>query len=291
MFFLPTKETRILCQGMTSRTGAIHGELALAYGSCIVAGTSEDKNVRKFLGVPIFKTVAEAVAKTKPEVSVIFSTPLHALADVTEAIQAGIKMIVCGTENVSMHDALKMKTLANKAKVCLLGPSSMGIGALGQTIVGTIPAPLFLKGDIGLVGRSSSLMWEAARQLTERKLGLSYCVSLGADHLIGTSFVQPVKALLADSRTQQILVIGQVHGELEYELADFYKKQKDKKPLWVYIPGKALERSDKRPLLGMQAVKFADIIERKKQTLEEAGAHWIDSPDLFGKVIKQGHNK
>ncbi|MBQ4472542.1 MAG: CoA-binding protein [Alphaproteobacteria bacterium] len=291
MFFLPTKETPILCQGITSQSGAMHTELALAYGSNIVAGTSPDKNVKKFLGVPVFKKVKDAVASVKPQISVVFSTPAHVVHDVEEAIEAGIQMIICITENVPMHDSLKMKELAEQKGVCLLGPSSMGIGVVGQTIVGAVPVNLFAKGKIGLVGRSSSLLWEAASQLAASGLGVSACISLGADHLIGTSFIEPIKALLKDDKTQGILAIGQVHGELEYELAAFYKRQKDKKPLWFYIPGRALDRSEKRPLLGMQAVKFADIIDTKKQALEAAGAIWIDSPDLFGKIIKKGKKK
>ena len=291
MFFLPTKETPILCQGITSHAGAVHTELALAYGSNIVAGTSADKNVKKFLGVPVFRSVKDAMQAVAPKISVVFSTPTHVLHDVMEAIDAGIKMIICTTENVPMHEALKMKELAEDNKVCLLGPSSMGIAVVEQTIVGAVPANLFTKGRIGLVGRSSSLLWEAAAQLSEVGLGVSACVSLGADHLISTSFVEPIKALLMDDKTQGILVIGQVHGELEYELAEFYKNQTEKKPLWFYIPGRGLERSEKQPLLGMQSVRFADVIEAKKQALEDAGAFCIDSPDLFGKIIKKGHKK
>ena len=143
MFFLPTKETPILCQGITSNAGAVYAELALAYGSRIVAGTSADKNVREFLGVPVFKTVAEAMQAKIPQISVVFSTPTHALTDVVEAIDAGIQMIVCITERVPMHDALKMKILARKSGVCLLGPSSMGIGVVDQVIVGSVPLHLF----------------------------------------------------------------------------------------------------------------------------------------------------
>lgn len=291
MFFLPKKETPILCQGITSQVGAVHTELALAYGANIVAGISADKNIRHFLGVPVFKTVAEAVREKKPQISVIFSTPAHALADVAEAVRAGIKMIVCITESVPMHDALKMKALAKSAKVCLLGPSSMGMGVAGETVVGSVPLHLFSDGPVALLGRSASLMLETATQLKEKRLGLSAFISLGADHLIGTSFVEPMKALLKDEKTKKIVLIGQVHGELEYELAAFYKKQKNKKPLWVYIPGRSLEKSDKHPLLGMKTVRFADIIDLKKQVLTEAGAFWVDSVDNLGKMVGKGKSK
>ena len=291
MFFLPTKKTPILCQGITSNAGAIHTELALAYGSRIVAGTSEDKNVRQFLGVPIFRTVAEAIKSQKPEISVVFATPSHVVHDVEEAIRAGIKMIVCTTERVPMHDALEMKKMAVEAGVCLLGPSSVGIGVMGEAITGAIPLHLFKQGKIGIIGRSSSLMWEAAHQISVEGLGVSSLISLGADHLIGTSFVPPLKSLFSDDKTRGIVIVGQVHGELEYELADFYKKQKNKKPLWVYIPGESLARSEKRPLLGMRTVKFSDVIAKKKEALMAAGAFWIDTPDVFAKVIKKDFKK
>ena len=289
MFFLPKKETPILCQGITSSTGAVHTELALAYGSHIVAGVSAEKNVKTFLNIPIFHSVKEVMQKAteKPQVSVIFSTPTRALIDAVEAIEAHIPMVICTTEGVPMHDALKMRALAEKNNVCFIGPSSSGIVCVGETLVGSIPAHLFPKGKIGLVGRSSSLMWEAVEQLKHVGLGISKCISLGTDHLIATSFVPIVKALLQDKETQAILVIGQVHGELEYELSKFYKKQKNPKKVWAYIPGRSLEKSDKRPLLGMRTVKFADVIEAKKQALIDAGFYWIDRPDLIGKTIKE----
>ena len=291
MFFLPTKETPILCQGMTSHAGAMYAELALSYGSHIVAGTSVDKNIHRFLGVPIFRTVAEAFASVNPKISVIFSTPQRALKDVQEAICAGLQMIICITEHVPMHEALEMKHLAVEAGVSLIGPASMGIGVIDQTIAGAIPMYLFKKGKIGIVSRSSSLLWEAAKQLSDQGLGVSTCISLGADHLIGTSFVPAVQALLADEKTQGILAIGQVHGQMEQELAHFYATQEHKKPLWFYIPGRSLERSEKQPLLGMKTVKFSDIIDEKRKLLETAGAMWIETPDSFGHSIKRGKKK
>ena len=288
MFFLPKKETPILCQGITSSAGAVHTELALAYGSHIVAGVSAEKNVKTFLNIPIYHSVKEVMQKAseKPTVSVIFSTPAQALKDAIEAIEAHIPMVVCTTEGVPMHDALKMRELAERHHVCFIGPSSSGIVCVGETLIGSIPAHLFPKGKMGLIGRSSSLMWEAVEQLKHAGLGISKCISLGTDHLISTSFVPVAKALLKDKETQAILVIGQVHGELEYELAKFYKKQKDPKKMWAYIPGRSLEKSDKRPLLGMKTVKFSDVIEAKKQALTNAGVCWIERSDLIGKTIK-----
>ena len=283
MFFFPDHKTPVLFQGITSVMGRYQNEMAYAYGTYVVAGTSHEIT-GKLEGIPLYKTVSAAVRAKRPKISVVFSTPQKALPDVLEAIKAKIPLIICTTEHVPMHDALKMKLAADQAKVTLLGPSSAGILNVNQAITGTMPTPLFKAGDIAIVGRSASLMFEAADQLTTQGLGVSKCISLGADHLIGSSFVPVVEALNADKSTRAILVVGLVHGTLEQELAEFYKKKHPKK-LFVYIPGKALSRSDKTPLLGMKSVLFSDVIQDKKNLLVSAKAVWIDSADKIGKTI------
>lgn len=283
MFFLPNQKTPVLFQGITSIMGRYQTQLALAYGTRLVAGVSHQK-MNKLEEIPVYTTVAKAVQSKHPKVSVIFSTPQQVLPDVLEAIKAKIPLIICTTEHVPMHDALKMKLAAQKAKVTLLGPSSAGILNVNEALTGTMPTSLFKSGDIAIVGRSSSLMFEAANQLASQGLGVSKCISLGADHLIGTSFVPVIEALNTDKTTRAILVVGQVHGTLEQELATFYKKKHPKK-LFVYIPGKALARSDKAPLLGMKSVLFSDVIEEKKNLLVSAKVTWIDSVDKIGKTI------
>ena len=283
MFFFPDQKTPVLFQGITSFMGRYQTQLAVAYGTNLVAGVSHEMT-GKLEGAPVYPTVAKAVRAKHPKVSVVFSTPQKALLDVLEAIKAEIPLIICTTEHVPMHDALKMSLAAKKAKVTLLGPSSAGILNVNQAITGTMPTPLFKTGNIAIIGRSSSLMYEAANQLKACDLGVSKCVSLGADHLIGTSFAPVVEALYTDEVTKAILVVGQVHGTLEQELAEFYLKNHPKK-LFVYIPGKTLARSDKAPLLGMKSVLFSDVIENKKKLLTKSKAIWIDSPDKIGKTI------
>ena len=283
MFFFPDPKTPVLFQGITSTMGRYQTKIAKEYGTHLVAGVSHEAT-DSLEGIPVYSNVAKAVRVKHPQVSVVFSTPQKALPDVLEAVKAKIPLIICTTEHVPMHDALKMKVAAQRAKVTLLGPSSAGIWAVEKTVTGTLPPSLFNGGNIALVGRSASLMFEAVGQLTALGLGISKCISLGADHLIGTSFVPVVEALYADKATQAILVIGQVHGTLEQELASFYAKKHSKK-LFVYIPGKTLNRSDKAPLLGMKSVLFSDVIEEKKKCLTRAKAFWIDSPDKIGRTI------
>ena len=158
MFFFPSQKTPVLFQGITSVMGRCQTELALAYGINLVAGVSHETK-GKLNNVPLYSTVSRAVQATHPKISVVFSTPEKVLPDVLEAIKAKIPLIICTTEHVPMHDALKMKWAAEKAKVNLLGPSSAGILNVGRVVVGTLPTPLFVPGDIAIVGRSSSLIF------------------------------------------------------------------------------------------------------------------------------------
>ena len=239
------------------------------------------------MGIPVFNKIRQAVQKYHPKVSVIFSTPAHALDDVIQAANAKIPLIICTTEHVPMHDSLKMQMIAKEKGVQLLGPSSNGILNVDEALTGTIPTHLFQKGNIAIVGRSSSLIYEAVFQLSELGLGISKCITLGADHLIGTTFVPVVQALLKDKTTNTILIIGQVHGQLEQELADFLKSHKTQKKIFAYIPGDSLSRSDKRPLLGMKSVLFNEVIEQKKELFKKTGIHYIDSVDQIGNQIFQ----
>lgn len=281
----PTRDTPILCQGITSEMGAIHTELALAYGSHIVAGTSRDKNVNQYQDIPVFPTVKDAVRKTKPAVSVIFSTPARALADVEDAVRAKIPLIICTAEHVPLHDALRMVDLARRKGVTLIGPSSPGIVRVGECLAGNIPAHLFPKGNIGMIGRSSSLIYEAVQQLAEENLGVSTCVALGAAPIVGTSFVPIWEAMLSDKQTKAVLVIGQISGDLEIELAAAYKKSRRKKPLIVYIPGQTIPTPAQVPLLGTRTLNPAEIIAEKKAALISAGAVWVESPAEMGKTV------
>ena len=285
MFKLPTEKTPILCQGITTEMGAIHVEQALAYGSHVVAGTSRDKSIKMYQDIPVFASVKEAVRRTKPAISVVFSTPGRALQDVEEAVKAKIPMVICTTEHVPLHDTLKMMALAQKNNVTLIGPSSPGIVRVDACLAGSIPAHLFPKGNIGIIGRSSSLIYEAVQQLSEVGLGVSSCVSLGAARLVGTSFVPIVESLLKDKNTKAILIIGQLAGDLEIELATFYHAVRRKKPIFVYIPGQTLSGAMHVPLLGTETANPQKIIAEKRAALEKAKATWISDPSLLGQSV------
>lgn len=282
IFKFPNKSTPILCQGITSTAGAVHTEKAIAYGANIVAGVSRDKAVTRFLNIPVFQTVKEAVRKMKPQVSMVFSSPVRVCADVEESIKARIPLIVCTTNHVPYQDTLKMKELARKYRVCLVGPSAPGIVSVGFSTVGTIPAHLFFKGNVGIVSRSSSLTYEVVQQLGVHGLGVSACVALGSAAVIGTSFLPAVQAFLTDSRTKAILIIGKVNGSFELELAEFLKKKRTKKVIVVYLTGRLSSGLEKAPVVGVFSRRAADVLTEKQQAFSNAGIAVIDTVDQIG---------
>ncbi len=286
MFNFPNRKTPVLFQGITSEMGLKQLQESLTYGTNVVAGISNQTRHKNLVGIPIFQKVSQAVRKYHPKISVVFSTPAHALKDVTEAIKSKIPVIICTTEHIPMHDALKMCELAHKNNVLLIGPSSNGILCVDEVLVGSLPTHLFMKGNIAVIGRSGSLIFEAVQQLKEYRLGFSKCITLGTDHLIATDFIPLVEGLIQDRQTKAILIIGQVHGHLEQDLTTYLKNIKTNKKIFVYIPGKTLLRSDKHPLLGMQSVLFKDIIEQKRQCFESVNAVWIDSVEKIGITLR-----
>ena len=286
MFQLPNKKTTVLCQGLTGEEGAAYTEMVLAYGVKIVSGVTHEKGIEKFLGIPVFTDIKKAVKKTKPTVSVIYSTPARALQDTLSAIQMKIPLIVCTTEKVSTQDALKMRQAAHKAHCYLLGPASTGVVSPAvEAVLGRMPAHLFPKGNIGIVSTSNSLLYEVCEQLKKESLGISHAVSLGAGDIIGTDFIPVVRALLSDARTKAILVIGGLNGNMEQQLAEFLKKQKTKKPIFAYIAGRSMNTVNKKPILGMTLQKPRITVSEKQMALKEAKVEIIKSPVKIGQTL------
>ncbi|MBQ9090482.1 MAG: succinate--CoA ligase subunit alpha [Alphaproteobacteria bacterium] len=286
MIKFPDQKTPILCQGITGTSGAAHTERAIAYGSHVVAGISREKNLTTFLDLPVFATVKDAVQYTKPDISVVFSNPSRVYADTEEAIKARIPMIICTTTHVPYHDIMKMKVLAQKYKVCLIGPASPGIVVPDEVLVGNMPAHLFPKGHVGIISRSSSLCYEFVQQLRDENLGVSTCVGIGSGAILCTSFVPIMKAMLNDDKTKSILIIGKINSEFEVELATFVKKQKIKKPIFIYLAGKPDKRI-KQSVLGASTQTSTEIADYKKRICAEAGMIVLDRFDTVGKCVKE----
>jgi len=231
------KNTRLLVQGITGRDGSFHSKQMMAYGTQVVAGVTPGKGGQTFeTRVPVFNTVAEAVAATKPNVSVIYVPAALAASAVFEAADAGIPLIVCITEGLPVLDMTKVMPFVRERGLRLIGPNCPGLISPGRSKVGIIPGNICVEGRIGVVSRSGTLTYEIIHQLTGNGFGQSSCVGIGGDPIIGTNFIDCLQAFEADPGTDAVVMIGEIGGTDEQQAAE-YVKAKMKKPVVGFIAG------------------------------------------------------
>ena len=231
------KNTRLLVQGITGRDGSFHSKQMMAYGTQVVAGVTPGKGGQTFeTRVPVFNTVAEAVAATKPNVSVIYVPAALAASAVFEAADAGIPLIVCITEGLPVLDMTKVMPFVRERGLRLIGPNCPGLISPGRSKVGIIPGNICAEGRIGVVSRSGTLTYEIIHQLTGNGFGQSSCVGIGGDPIIGTNFIDCLQAFEADPGTDAVVMIGEIGGTDEQQAAE-YVKAKMKKPVVGFIAG------------------------------------------------------
>jgi succinyl-CoA synthetase alpha subunit len=237
------RSTRLVVQGITGRDGAFHARQMLAYGTKVVAGVTPGKGGESLDGVPVFDSVAEAVARTRANASVIYVPAPFAADAIFEAADAGIGLIVCITEGVPVRDAIaawhhvaRLRESDGKGRPRLIGPNCPGLISPGQSKVGILPGHICRPGPIGLVSRSGTLTYEVVHQLTHAGLGQSTCIGIGGDPVIGTSFVDALELFESDPQTEAIVLIGEIGGNDEEEAASFIKRRV-KKPVVAFVAG------------------------------------------------------
>jgi succinyl-CoA synthetase alpha subunit len=231
------RNTKLVVQGITGRDGSFHSKQMLEYGTRVVAGVTPGKGGQKFEGsVPVFDTVAEAVAATGANTSVIYVPPTGAAGAMYEAADAGIALIVCITEGVPVMDMTRVLPYVRARGARLIGPNCPGLISPGQSKVGIIPGNICAPGRIGLVSRSGTLTYEVVNHLTRNGLGQSTCVGIGGDPLVGTNFIDCLRAFQADPETDAIVMMGEIGGTAEQEAAEFVQKEVTK-PVVGFIAG------------------------------------------------------
>ena len=231
------KSTRLVVQGITGRDGSFHTRQMIAYGTPVVAGVTPGKGGQKFEGtVPIFNTVAEAVAATRANTSVIYVPAKFAADAVFEAADAGVKLVVCISEGVPVLDMTRVWPFLKEKGVRLIGPNCPGIISPGAAKVGIIPGNICIPGPVGVVSRSGTLTYEVVYQLTRAGIGQTTCVGIGGDPIIGTNFIDCLAAFEADPATKAVVMIGEIGGTDEQNAAAFVKA-KMKKPVVGFIAG------------------------------------------------------
>ncbi len=230
------KRSKIVVQGITGRDGSFHARQMKEYGSNVVAGVTPGKGGSGFEGIPIFNTVAEAVAKTGANTTVIYVPAQFAVDAIYEAADAGVELIVCISEGVPAVDMLKAYNYLKTKGTRLIGPNCPGIITPGVTKVGIMPGHIHKKGNVGLVSRSGTLTYEIVYNLTMRKIGQSSCIGIGGDPIIGTNFIDCLAAFQADPQTRAIVLVGEIGGTDEEDAAKFIKKHVTK-PVVAFIAG------------------------------------------------------
>jgi succinyl-CoA synthetase alpha subunit len=231
------RKTRLLVQGVTGRDGSFHTRQMLEYGTQVVAGVTPGKGGQVFEGrVPVFNTVAEAVAKTGANASIIYVPPVGAAGAIYEAADAGLTLIVCITEGVPVMDMTRVLPYVRERGARLIGPNCPGLITPGQAKVGIIPGNICAPGRVGLVSRSGTLTYEVVNHLTRHGIGQSTCVGIGGDPLNGTSFIDVLRAFQADPETDAVVMLGEIGGTDEQTAAQFVR-QHVTKPVVGFIAG------------------------------------------------------
>ncbi len=231
------RDTRLVVQGITGRDGSFHSKLMLAYGTQVVAGVTPGKGGQTFEGkVPVFNTVAEAVAATRANASVIYVPAPFAASAMFEAVDSGLPLVVCITEGVPVLDMTKVLPFVRERGVRLIGPNCPGLISPGQSNVGIIPGNICKPGKIGVVSRSGTLTYEIIHQLSTNGYGQSTCVGIGGDPLIGTNFIHCLDAYERDPETAAVVMIGEIGGTDEQQAAEFVEKGMTK-PVIGFIAG------------------------------------------------------
>jgi succinyl-CoA synthetase alpha subunit len=291
MAVLITKETRLIVQGLTGREGTFHAKAAAEYHTNVVGGVTPGKGGTTHEGWPVFDTVAEAVAKTGANASVIFVPPPGAADAIMEAADAGIPLVVCITEGIPTLDMMKAVTfLKHKPGTRLIGPNCPGLISAGIGKAGIIPARICSPGRVGIVSKSGTLTYEAIHQLTALKLGQTTAIGIGGDPLIGTSFIDALKLFADDKDTDAVVMIGEIGGNAEQDAAAWIKSS-FKKPVVGFIAGQTAPPGRRMGHAGAIIAGGKGTAAEKMDALAAAGVTVVKSPaDLGAAVAKRlGH--
>ena len=280
------KQTRLLVQGITGRDGSFHTRQMMEYGTQVVAGVTPGKGGQQFEGkVPVFNTVAEAVRATGANTSVIYVPPAGAAGAIYEAADAGIEFIVCITEGVPVMDMTRVMPYVRDRGARLLGPNCPGLITPGESKVGIIPGNICAPGRVGLVSRSGTLTYEVVNHLTKNGIGQSTCVGIGGDPIIGTNFIDCLRAFQDDPGTDAIVMMGEIGGTDEQNAAEFVR-QYVTKPVVGFIAGQTAPKGRRMGHAGAIISGSSGTAEEKMQAFEAAGIAVMKRPVDVVELVK-----
>lgn len=289
MSILVGHDTRLLVQGITGREGSFHTTQMVEYGTNVVAGVTPGKKGETVAGVPVFDTVEEAVKETNPNTSIIYVPARFASDAIYEAVDNGIKLVICITEGVPVNDMVPVYHHVKQKGARLIGPNCPGLITPGQAKVGIMPGFIHQPGNVGLVSRSGTLTYEVVDALTKAGLGQSTAVGIGGDPVIGTSFVDVLELFQNDPETEAIVMIGEIGGDDEERAAAFIKEHVTK-PMAGFIAGRTAPPGKRMGHAGAIISGGSGSAEEKIAALEEAGVRVADSPSQVPDLLKQAIN-
>ena len=284
MSILVNKATKVVTQGITGSTGQFHTRACREYGTQMVAGVTPGKGGSDFEGIPIFDTVAQAVAATGANASVIYVPPPFAADAIMEAADAGLALVVCITEGIPVLDMVRVKRYLESRPTRLIGPNCPGIITPGECKIGIMPGYIHKPGSIGVVSRSGTLTYEAVHQLTNLGLGQSTCLGIGGDPIIGTGFIDALRLFQDDPGTTGVVLIGEIGGAAEEQAAEFVRAHMTK-PVIAFVAGQTAPPGKRMGHAGAIIAGGRGTAADKIKAFERAGIRVAKSPAELGSTM------
>ena len=288
MSILLDEKTKVIVQGFTGQIGTFHAKEMMEYGTNVVGGVTPGKGGTTHLGKPVFNTVKDAVRNTGADASIIFVPAPFAADSIMEAADAGIRYCVAITDGIPAHDMIRVKRYMRRYKaenrMVLTGPNCAGTISPGKGMMGIMPGHIYMKGPIGIVGRSGTLGYEAASQMKALGIGVTTSVGIGGDPINGSSFRDHLERFEEDPETKAIVMIGEIGGPQEAEAAHFHKDNM-KKPVIGYIAGLTAPKGRRMGHAGAIISAFGESAAEKVEILQECGVTVVPSPADFGPTV------
>ncbi len=282
------KDTRIIVQGFTGKIGSFHAQEMIDYGSNVVGGITPGKGGQSHLGKPVFNTVKEAVEQAGAEASIVFVPPAYAADSIMEAAEAGIKYCVSITDGIPTQDMMKVKIFLSKfpkeKRMVLTGPNCAGTISPGKSMLGIMPGHIYMPGNVGIVGRSGTLGYEAADQMKALGIGVSTSVGIGGDPINGSSHRDILEKFEQDPETKVVVMIGEIGGPQEVE-AGMFAKEHMTKPVVAYIAGLTAPKGRRMGHAGAIISSVGESAAEKVEMLKELGVIIAPTPSAMGETV------
>ena len=286
MAIVVDNDTRLVVQGLTGSEGRFHGLRNREYGTNVVAGVTPGKGGQDVEGIPVFDTVARSVEEEGANVSLVFVPARFATDAIYEAVDAGIRTVICITEHIPAHDMLRLYNSIRPKGVLLIGPNCPGVCSPGKANVGIIPAEIFREGSVGLVSRSGTLTYQIGFELAQLGLGNSTIVGIGGDPVVGSSFIDVLGRFEADDETESVVMVGEIGGAEEEKAAEFIRDTMTK-PVFAYIAGFTAPPGKTMGHAGAIISGSAGTAQAKKEALEACGVRVGTTPTEVAELVAE----